>query len=151
MMNRELKYRHQGVTLVEILMVLGMLTVLASFSLPSMSNASAKTDMRSASENLQYSIRIARNTARMSELPIIMNLVDEPGQVGQRITFSASERANKNLVDPGLPDYQFNGNIKFVSEFPSYEFDHRGMVKTPGQITLVSMTDESVSTQILVQ
>jgi prepilin-type N-terminal cleavage/methylation domain-containing protein len=150
MMNRIPKFGCRGVTLVEILMVLGLLTIIASFALPSMSSASAKTDMRAASENLQYSIRIARNTARMAEAVVSMNLLDEPGDAGQRITFSASERAVKSLGQPDIPDYQFSENIKFVSEFPSYEFDHRGLVKNPGQITLVSMADKSVTAQIMV-
>lgn len=150
MMNRTPENGCRGVTLVEILMVLGLLTVIASFAIPSMSNASAKADMQAASENLQYSVRIARNTARIAESGVSMNLLDEQDDAVQRITFSASGRTNRNLGHPGIPDYQFSENIKFVSEFPSYEFDHRGLVKNPGQITLVSMADESVTAQIMV-
>jgi len=170
-MNRISKNRCQGITLIEILMILGVLIVIASFAAPSVSGATARADMRAASENLHYSIRIARNTARMDESIVTMNLVDAGDEVGYRITFTESESAAKlsekmasgkmaseNMApeqqapeQPGLQDYQFNKGIKVVSDFPSFEFDNRGIVKNPGQITLISMADESVTTQILVK
>ena len=155
-MNRISKNRCQGITLIEILMILGVLIVIVSFAAPSVSGATARADMRAASENLHYSIRIARNTARMDESIVTMNLLDGGDEVGYRITFSESESAAQLSEQPapeqpGLQDYQFNKEIKVVSDFPSFEFDSRGIVKNPGQITLISMTDESVTTQILVK
>lgn len=155
-MNRISKNRCQGITLIEILMILGVLIIMVSFAAPSVSGATARADMRAASENLHYSIRIARNTARMDESIVTMNLLEGEGEAGYRITFSEAESAAQSPEQPapeqpGLQDYQFNKEIKVVSDFPSFEFDSRGMVKNPGQITLVSMTDESVTSQILVK
>ncbi len=155
-MNRISKNRCQGITLIEILMILGILIVIASFAAPSVSRATARADMRAASENLHYSIRIARNTARMDESIVTMNLLDVGNEVGYRITFTESESDAQSPEQPapeqpGLQDYQFNKEIKVVSDFPSFEFDNRGIVKNPGQITLISVTDESVTTQILVK
>ena len=155
-MNRISKNRCQGITLIEILMILGVLIIMVSFAAPSVSGATARADMRAASENLHYSIRIARNTARMDESIVTMNLLEGEGEAGYRITFSESESSAQSPEQPapeqpGLQDYQFNKEIKVVSDFPSFEFDSRGMVKNPGQITLVSMTDESVTSQILVK
>ena len=155
-MNRTSRNRCQGITLIEILVILGVLIVIASFAAPSVSGATARADMRAASENLHYSIRIARNTARMDESIVTMNLLDGEDGVGYRITFTESEsaaQAPEKLASeqPGLQDYQFSKEIKVVSDFPSFEFDHRGIVKNSGQITLISMTDESVTTQILVK
>lgn len=150
-MNRISKNRCQGITLIEILMIVGVLIIMVSFAAPSVSGATARADMRAASENLHYSIRIARNTARMDESIITMNLLEGEEEAGYRITFSESGSAIKTAKQPGLQDYQFNKEIKVVSDFQSFEFDSRGMVKTPGQITLVSLTDESVTTQIMVK
>jgi Tfp pilus assembly protein FimT len=160
-MNRISKNRCQGITLIEILMILGVLIVIVSFAAPSVSGATARADMRAASENLHYSIRIARNTARMDESIVTMNLVEGGDEAGYRITFSESESAagsSEKMASeqmapeqPGLQDYQFNKEIKVVSDFPSFEFDSRGIVKKPGQITLISMTDDSVTTQIMVK
>jgi type II secretory pathway pseudopilin PulG len=150
-MNRTPNFRCQGITLIEILMVLGLLMILGSFALPSMSSATVRADMRAASENLQHSIQIARNTARMAESGVSMNLSDGAGETGKYITFSVSELAIKRLGQPGIPEYRLNDEIKLVSDFPSYEFDARGIVKNPGRITLVSNADESVSFQVMVE
>jgi len=139
--------RSRGVTLIEILLVLGLLVIIASFAAPSMSNASARADMRAASENLQYSIRTARNTARMTESTVTMNILEEgPGNQGQRVTFSVSRPGLTDTGKSGLQEDLLPVGIKLVSESSSYEFDGRGMVQNPGVITLVSMTDESLTT-----
>ncbi len=150
-MNRIPKYRGQGITLIEILLYLGLLGILASFASVSASNATVRADMRAASENLQYSIRIARDTARITESVVSMNLLQEPGEGIQRVTFSAARLAETSLSFAGIQDYQFNEKIKLVSDFPSYEFSSRGVVKNPGQITLVYRADETVTTQIMVE
>jgi len=107
--------------------------------------------MHAASENLQYSIRIARNTARMTESKVAMNILQEaPGASGgqqaqnQRITFSVSRPGRKAISQPGLQEYRLPVDIELVSEYKSYEFDGRGFVLIPGVITLLSRTDESL-------
>jgi len=145
-------HRCRGVTLIEILLILGILVIIASFAAPSMSNATARADMRAASENLQYSIRTARNTARMSELKVTMNILEEgPGSQGQRITFSILGPDQKESGQPGLQEDRLPMDIKLVSEYSSYEFDGRGMVLNPGLITLVSRTDDSLMTSLEVK
>ena len=146
-MHRMSSNRCRGVTLIEILLVLGLLVIIASFAAPSMSSASARADMHAASENLQYSIRSARNTARMTESKVTVNLLGE-GQdnEGQRITFSVSGPDLKSSGQPGLQEDRLPVSVKLVSDYSSYEFDGRGVVQNPGVITLVSMADESLTT-----
>ena len=140
-----MKNHCRGVTLIEILMILGLLVIIASFAMPSAGNAVARADMRAASENLQYSIRIARNTARMTESKVTMNILDEgPGGENQRITFSVSAPGRKALAQAELPEDHLAVDIRLVSEYSSYEFNGRGIVQNPGVITLVSRTDESL-------
>jgi Tfp pilus assembly protein FimT len=150
-MHRISKNRCQGITLIEIMMILGVLAIMLSFAAPSVSGATARADMRAATENLHYSIRIARNAARRDESSVTMNLLEGEDETGYRITFSKSGSAVKTPEQPGMQDYQFNKEIKVISDFPFFEFDSRGIVQNPGQIILVSMTDESVTTQIMVK
>ena len=150
-MNRIPKYRCRGITLIEILLTLGLLALLVFFASPAFSGATTRADMREASDILQFSIRIARNSARTTESIVSINLLGKPGETGQHISFSASKLAQKSLAHSGLQDYQFDEEIKIISDFPVYEFDGRGIVKNPGQITLISRTDESVTTQIMVE
>lgn len=144
-------HHQRGITLLEILLVLGILMIIASVAVPSISGASTRADMRAAAENLQYSIRIARNTARMEESIISLNLVSEPGEATQRIVFSSPRLTDKSLVNMELQEYRLNEKITVISDFSSYEFDSRGVVKNPGQIILISRTDESITTEIMVE
>jgi type II secretory pathway pseudopilin PulG len=151
-MHRNSKNRCQGITLIEILVILGFLAIIASFAAPSISTATARADMRAASENLQYSIQSARNTARMTESKVTMNILEEEqGEQGQRVTFSVSAPGLKALGQAGLQDDRLPVDIKLVSDYSSYEFDGRGIVENPGVITLVSRTDESLFTSLEVK
>ena len=143
--------RCRGVTLIEILLILGLLVIIISFAAPSFSSATARANMHAASENLQYSIRIARNTARMTESKVTMKILQEaPGASGgqeaqsQHITFSVSRPGLKAISQPGLQEYRVPVDIELVSEHRSYEFDGRGFILNPGVITLLSRTDESL-------
>jgi type II secretory pathway pseudopilin PulG len=151
-MHRISKHYCQGITLIEILLILGFLAILTSFAVPSISTATARADMRAASENLQYSIQSARNTARMTESKVTMSILEEEqrGQ-SQRITFAVSGPGLKALGQAGLQDDRLPVDIKLVSDYSSYEFDGRGIVENPGVITLVSRTDESLFTSLEVK
>ena len=151
-MHRNSKNHCQGITLIEILVILGFLAILASFAVPSISTATARADMRAASENLQYSIQSARNTARMTESKVTMNILEEEqGEQGQRVTFAVSEQGLKALGQAGLQDDRLPVDIKLVSDYSSFEFDGRGIVENPGVITLVSRMDESLFTSFEVK
>ncbi len=146
-MHRVARNRCLGVTLIEILLILGLLVIVASFAAPAMSGATARADMRAASENLQYSIRIARKTARMTESVVTMNIMEDgQSEQNQRITFSVSEKGRKALGQLELQEDRLPADITLVSDYSSYQFDGRGIVKNPGTITLVSRADESLIT-----
>ena len=146
------KKRCQGITLIEILLILAMLVIIASFAIPTLSNATVRADMRVATENLQYSIQIARNTARMTESKVTMNIVEEEhGGQGQRITFSVSEQGLKSLGQPGLQENRLPVDIKVVSDYRFFEFDGRGIVQNPGEVVLISQIDESRFSSIKVE
>ena len=151
-MHRKFNHRCKGFTLIEILLMLGFLVIITSFAAPSMSGAAARADMRAASENLQYSIRSARNTARMTESNVTMNIL-EAEQVGQsqQITFSVSGPGLKALGQAGLQNDPLPEDIKLLSDYSSYEFDGRGIVQKPGVITLVSRTDETLITSLNIE
>jgi len=143
---------NRGITLVEILLVLGLLAVIASVAVPSVGTATTRAELRSATENLQYSIRIARNTARMSESKVTMNIIEnENSESVQRITFSLSKTASKSLSQPEIQEDRLPEGIKLVSTHPSFVFDGRGIVQNPGEIMLVSRTDDSFNTRTLIE
>jgi len=141
------KARARGITLVEILLVIGLLVLLAGFALPSFGTASARAEMKAALENLEYSIGTARNVARLTESSVNVDIIEAPGTASQRITFSQSGR-NGGEGGPSIPDYLLPESIEVVSDQQRFVFDSRGLVDQPGRIMLVSRADDSVTTEL---
>jgi len=143
--------KNSGVTLIEVLLVVVLLVVLMSFAIPTFSGASVQAEMRVAGESLNYAIRTARNTARMTEANVSMVLAEQPDGTGHRITFTSPEQAGSRTALDSLQDVYLNDRIAVVSTSPTYEFDRKGIVRTPGQIVLVSRVDESATVRIDVE
>jgi Tfp pilus assembly protein FimT len=140
----------KGITLIEILLVLGLLVVLLSFAVPSISSAAVKADLRAAMENVQHSLEAARRTARMSESPVFMNISSIAEDAEQTITFSAPGKRGAGVVTQ-IQDFQVPSDIALVTDQEAFLFDERGLVTNPGQILFVSKQNESVKFAITVQ
>jgi Tfp pilus assembly protein FimT len=145
------KKRSQGITLIEILLVVGLLVVLLSFAVPSINGAAIKAEMTAAQEHVEYSLQTARRTARMSESPVEMNISPvESSGTPQLVTFSAPGKRGSGSVQQ-IQDYSMPPDIALVSSQESFLFDRRGLVSNPGQIQLVSKVDESITSIIDVE
>lgn len=146
------RFRHQakpskGITLIEILIVLGVLAVLMSFTMPSVSKAAIKAEVSAAVENMQFSLQMARTVSRASESALVMHISPALGDVAQTISFTSpdGERAYQPLQ---IQDFTMPANIVLVSESDSFVFDGSGQVQNPGRVSLVSRGDEFVSATI---
>lgn len=139
--------RARGITLVEILMVIALLVVILSFAIPTMGSAAAKAEMQAAVENVTHSVEAARNAARLGESRVELTFKTYAGEPSQTLSF---ERSNsKRTAD--IPDYRLPDDIELVSDQASFAFDGRGLVETPGTITLVARSDETVTATIEVR
>lgn len=139
-MNNKIK----GITLIEILLVLGLLAILLSFATPTVSGAVSKAEMKATLENVQYSLQTARKVARITEAPVSMN-ISPPGQeTAQSITYtSPGKRGAGNTLQ--IQDFKLPPDIVLISDHESFIFDERGLVEKPGRILLVSTVDESLT------
>lgn len=141
--------RAKGITLIEILIVIGLLIVIASFAVPSMSNATASAELTAAVENIEYSIRTARNTARMEESEIRLEFSPAANGQATEVSFARSKPKARTL---GIPNHTLPEGFFVVAEpAMSFEFDARGMVREPGQVTLISRVDESIAATVEVR
>ena len=139
-----MKSKLKGVTLIEILLVLGLLAILLSFAVPSVSSAVNKAEMESTLENIQYSLQLARRTARVTETEVTMHISPVDQEITQIITFSSPGKGGSgNHLQ--IQDFTLPPDIVLVSDHDSFLFDKRGLVKEPGRILLVSTVDESVT------
>lgn len=142
-----MKSKIKGITLIEILLVLGLLAILASFAVPSVSGAVGKAEMKSALENIQYSLQTARRTARMTETEVSMHISPAEQEITQTITFWSPRKGGaSNKLQ--IQDFTLPPDIVLISDQDSFSFDERGLVEEPGRILLVSKVDESITSTI---
>ncbi len=143
--------RSRGFSMIEILIALGVLVVFLSFAAPSVSQATAKADLRAAAENMQFSIGMAKTTARQLETAVVMQFNTDPNGERHSVTYSFPA---KNVM-PGsasqLQDVQFPPQIRLVSDAPSVQFDRRGMVRSSVQVVLVSSQDDNLSQRFVIE
>ena len=142
-----MKSKIKGITLIEILLVLGLLAILASFAVPSVGGAVSKAEMKSTLENIQYSLQIARRTARTTETEVSMHISPAEQEITQTITFwSPGKGGAINKLQ--IQDFILPPDIVLISDQDSFSFDERGLVEEPGRILLVSKVDESITSTI---
>jgi Tfp pilus assembly protein FimT len=142
-----MKSKIKGITLIEILLVLGLLAILLSFAVPSVSGAVSKAEMKSTLENIQYSLQVARRTARVTETEVSMHISPAGQEATQTITFSSPGKggASNHLQ---IQDFTLPAEFALITDHDSFIFDQRGLVEEPGRILLVSKGDESVTSTI---
>lgn len=138
--------RAKGITLVEILIVISVLVVLASFAVPTMSSATAKAEMTAAVENVQYSIQSARNAARRNETRVTLGFEARDGRNNRVIAVDAD-----NHVGAGFQEFQLPEEIQLVTDQETFIFDNRGLVENAGTIVLVSSVDDSITSTVSVE
>ena len=144
--NHKTPSRARGITLVEILIVLSVLVVLASFAMPSMSSATAKAEMTAAVENVQYSIQSARNAARMSESQVTLGFQSRDGEDNRVIIIQSED----SPAGEGFQEFLLPEEIAMVTDQESFVFDGRGLVERTGSIILVAKADESITSTVSV-
>jgi len=140
----------KGITLIEILLVIGLLVILLSFAIPSVSGAATRAEMDSTFENVQYSLHMARKMARATESRVMVFIPPSSLNQAQSITFtSPGKNGQHNSLQ--IQDFKIPEDIVLVSEQDTFVFDRRGLVENPGKVMLVSKSDDSITSTIEVQ
>jgi Tfp pilus assembly protein FimT len=140
----------KGITLIEILLVTGLMVILLSFAIPSISGATVKAEMDSTFENVQYSVEVARKVARTTESAVVMNISPATQDKVQTITFtSPGKNGRGNHLQ--IQDFTIPAEVALVSDSDSFAFDERGLVENPGKVMLISKVDETVTSTIDIQ
>lgn len=143
------KNRSRGISIVEILIAAAVLVVLISFATTAQRTATAKTELRAAAENLEFSVRAARMTARQFETDIIMNINTDPLMERHSVTFTFPP--SKARLSSQLQDFLFSPEIRLVSDAPSVRFDRKGMTDIPATVVLVSSRNDDFSQELLIE
>lgn len=146
------KAQSRGIFVVDILIGLGVLLVVLAFASPSLSQATAKAELKAAVENMDLSVRMARSTARQLETDVVMHLENDPIDKQWSVTFSIPQENAQTGANSVLQDYQLPPGVRLESNVPSVRFDKRGMVEsTTLLLMLVSNQDEDINERLVIE
>ncbi len=139
----------RGVTLIELLVVLSMGVIVFTFAVPSMKDVSARANIRTASENISYAFRMAKNTARVTNRPVTLSL--STGTSANRISFTSPSNTGVNTDSVTIQDITLPVNVSVVADPAEFTFDTMGMIvgfSTSIHIVLASTGDSSHTTTV---
>jgi len=143
--------RSRGIAVLDILIGLGMLVVILSFSAPKLNPSAAKADMQAAVQNLEQSVQLARNAARQLETDVVLHLETDPRAQEHSIKFSIPKRKpNLNAVTP-FKDYIFPADIRVDAESTEVRFNYEGELETPVMVHLASNVDGGIDERLVIQ
>jgi len=145
------KARVRGISAVEILVVLAVLTVIGVMALPSQQKDTAKADMQAAVEDLQQAIYLARSTAISKQADVIMHLVSGNPKEPGKVTFSfATPGAD---LDASALDHEYvlPAEIHFETAANEVLFNSLGKVESPARIELISNRDADFNQRLLIE
>ena len=150
-MRQTRKAHARGISVIEILVALGVLVVIVSFASPSLSNVTAKADLRAAVENLEFSIRSARSAARTMETDVVMHIHSERRARQHSVNFTFPSW-NEELDQPqSVQDLELPPSVRLMTDSSEVRFDSRGVVDAPVRLLLVSSLDEGVNERLVIE
>lgn len=139
--------RNRGVTIVELLLVISVLAILISFAVPGIDRATARAEMKAATEHVQYSIDTARQLARMTESSVSLHADPAQGFATQRIRLSGPQLGESM----GTQEYHLPKTIRLMPDRTVFTFDEHGLVRNPGSLVLLSRADDDITTELRVE
>lgn len=139
--------RCRGITVVELLLVVSVVIILLSFAMPGIDRATARAEMKAATENVQYSIDTARRLARGTESRVVLHAETKGTPAIHHVRLSGSHiRAAM-----GAQAYRLPEGIRLVPEHAVFTFGERGLVENPGKLVLMSQADETIVSELKVE
>jgi Tfp pilus assembly protein FimT len=143
--------RSRGITVVEVLIVIAVFLILISFAIPSINVGTTKADLLNATEQFEYSVRLARNTARSTESEVTLQIQPATENDGAIIRFVTENTRDTALRQLAHQFEELNASVLVQSEHARYVFDERGMVREPGQVILAARDDSTLAEVLRIQ
>ena len=143
--------RQRGVTAIEALIALSGMLVVVALSVPSLSQRTARSEMKTAVEILQASIVNARQNARIYQTDVVLSVqtgVDESSTLSYLVR--APHQSDQAIVFQPK-NYPLPSGVRLMADRDTIRFDASGQVVPAARLLLVSTTDEAVREQILIE
>lgn len=127
----------KGFTLIELIMVLGVLAILLAFAASPLERMSARTDVDLAREHIVHALGTARGASIRTNTPVRVVISADSGK-NRLVAGYASQRKTPDLYN--LPDYTLpkHVTVQLTEGMSEIEYLPIGRVSTTGTITLSS-------------
>ncbi|WP_166360347.1 GspH/FimT family pseudopilin [Pseudomonas akapageensis] len=114
--------RQQGMTLIQLLAVMALVTVLVQLATPTFADMTARQHRQLAAEQLAIGLRTARSEAILRHQPVVIHAVEQDWSKGWRITADASGQGHDDSDNPLLIERRESGRVTVVGNQPVRNF-----------------------------
>lgn len=138
-------YRQQGVTLLELMIAIAILSILIAVGLPSYSTWIRNTQVRTASESIQNGLQLARTEAVRRNTSVELVLTDD-APTSATVTASTTGRNwvvrtfGTNEFIQGRGRSEGSNNTTVTGGASNFRFDGLGRLVTPAATTDIDIT-----------
>jgi len=130
--------KNEGFTLLEIIVVVGILALATAIAVPNMINWRIRGQLRSAAENLKIDLLSAKSRAARENTAVFFLL--DPDQGSYRIYFQRSGEDETSVMSRSLPSsvHFDTGHPDFTLDDNDTFFDPRGTTSDGGKIVIMN-------------
>lgn len=114
--------RQQGMSLIQLLAVLALITVLVQLATPTFADLSVRQHRQAAAEQLANGLRTARSAAILRHQAVIIHALEEDWSKGWRITADVSGQGHQDGDNPVLAERENGSQVTIVGNQPVREF-----------------------------
>jgi Tfp pilus assembly protein FimT len=143
--------RQRGVTAIEALIALSGMLVVVALTVPSISQRTARSEMKTALEIVQASIVSARQNARIYQTDVVLTLQtgDDQSNILSYLVHAPHQADQAIVFQP--KNYALPTGVRLVADRDIIRFDASGQVEPAARLLLVSTTDEAIREHILLE
>jgi len=134
-------YAH-GVTMVEVLIVIVIIGIMMALAAPSMRAVAARSEIKTATDNVVQAIRMAKNKARVTNRPVTVTFTT--GDTGNSISFQFPGQETMALATPNI---DLPANITVEAAPATFQFGPMGTIVGFNQASSIILTSTLKSSE----
>ena len=149
-MERTRKRLEQGITAIELLIVVSVLAILVVFAAPVVSSAFWTSEVDEAVKVAEKSVREARTLARLYQTNVVVRIESDEGQ-RPSITVTVPSRHKDIDVGEVRDEVALPGDVEVLGGDVMVQFNPAGEVDLPAMVMLASRADQRQAQKLIIE
>jgi prepilin-type N-terminal cleavage/methylation domain-containing protein len=149
-MERTRKRLEQGITAIELLIVISVLAILVVFAAPVVSSAFWTSEVDEAVKVAEKSVREARTLARLYQTNVVVRIESDKGQ---RPSITVTVPSRHKAIDVGevRDEVALPGDVEVLGGDVMVQFNPAGEVDLPAMVMLASRADQRQAQKLIIE